>query len=121
MGYFLDEAHRYYKAAHYAEMTALLGPAVTNISLLINPTNDALRQRSETLRTVYKMDPVLMKEVEIKYGTGEWRLPHTHAIYWGYVGLKNCKENPNNRETLIDLRRLIYQSLQQALSLSGEI
>ncbi|MBM3846494.1 MAG: hypothetical protein FJ405_09445 [Verrucomicrobia bacterium] len=122
LGYFLDEAHLFYKSAHYAEWHSLLGPAATNISLLLQPayaeTNQAVLK---TLRDVYKMDPVYMNEVHQKYGTGEWRLPETHAVYWGYVGLLKCSDNPNNKEYhLIGLRRLIYQSIQQ-MWLRGKI
>ncbi|MBL9168657.1 MAG: hypothetical protein JNN07_13015 [Verrucomicrobiales bacterium] len=120
IGYFLDEAHLYYKGAWYAEMNTALGGAATNITMLVNPDSDELKQRAESLYKRYKLDPALMAEVESKYGRMEWRLPDPHAIYWGYLGLKNCTENPGNRETLVTLRRLIYQSLH-SLVLRGRI
>ena len=120
MGYFLDEAHLYYKGAWFAEMTAAMGAGATNLSLLVNPPDDAYRQRAKALKENYKLDPVIMAEVEAKYGQIEWRLPETHAIYWGHLGLKNCPDDRKNHENLITLRRLIYQSLH-ALVLRGRI
>lgn len=120
MGYFLDEAHRYYKVAWFAEMTAVMGPGATNINLLVNPPNDDMKKRVEVLKESYKLDPAVMAEVEAKYGPVEWRLPEPHAIYWGHLGLKNCPDNALNHDNLITLRRLIYQSLH-ALVLRGRI
>lgn len=120
IGYFLDEAHLYYKGAWYAEMNATLGSAATNLSLLANPATDELRRGAEVLKSKYKMDLATMMEIEKTYGRLEWRLPEPHAIYWGYLGLKNCAENSANRETMITLRRLVYQSLH-SLVLRGKI
>ena len=120
IGYYLDDAHLYYKAVWFYEMNLVLGSASTNISLLVTPTTDDARKRAEVLRTRYKMDPQVMQDIEKKYGHLEWRLPEPHAIYWGFLGLRNCKDNPANKETLVTLRRLIYQSLH-ALVLRGRI
>lgn len=120
ISYFLDEAHLYYKGAWYAEMNSVLNGAATNITLLVNPTTDDMKQRAELLSKRYKLEPAIMAEIEAKYGRMEWRLPDPHAIYWGYLGLKNCAENAANREDLVTLRRLIYQSLH-SLVLRGKI
>ena len=120
MGYYLDDAHLYYKAAWYSQMNAVLGNSATNIASLVNPSTDATRKTAEILRAKYKMDPKVMQDVETRYGHLEWRLPETHAIYWGFLGLRNCKDNPANKDTLVTLRRLIYQSLH-ALVLRGRI
>ncbi|MBI3869010.1 MAG: hypothetical protein HY299_10830 [Verrucomicrobia bacterium] len=111
MGYFLDEAHQFYKAAWFAEMTTAMGGGATNLAELIQPVTDDARNRVKILKEHYKLDPALMGEVEAKYGKLEWRLPEPHAIYWGYVGLKNCPDNALNHDRLIDLRRLIYQCM----------
>src|SRR5208337_5017376 len=46
----------------------------------------------------------------------DWRLPEAHAIYWASRSLEKAKENPDNVKTndLPQLRRVIYQSMQQA-------
>lgn len=33
------------------------------------------------------LDPVRMKAIDLEYGPLEWRLPESHALYWGYCGL----------------------------------
>ena len=111
MGYFLDEAHLFYKAAWFAEMTTAMGGGATNLAELIQPKTDDAKRRVKVLNEQYKLDPAVMGEIEAKYGKLEWRLPEPHAIYWGYVGLKNCPDNALNHDKLIDLRRLIYQSM----------
>lgn len=120
VGYFLDDAHLFYKAAFFAEMNALLGNSATNIASLVNPVDEEGRRRVETLRSVYKMDPAIMLEVEQKYAKLEWRLPDAHAVYWGVAGLKNCEDNRMNHDQLIGLRRLIYQSLH-AMVIHGRL
>ncbi len=106
MGQDLDDAHMFFKTAWANEMQAVLG---TNYLALLNPQTDDERQRAQTLRQRYKMDPAIMKEVDDEFGPLEWRLPETHAVYWATVGLKKAK-----REDLITLRREIYQPLQLA-------
>ncbi len=97
-----------------------MGPGATNLSLLVNPPDDEFRQRAAVLRSRYKMDPAIMQEIESKYARLEWRLPEPHALYWGYVGLRESKPDPRNKTTLINLRRVIYQSLQ-ALTFRGRV
>jgi hypothetical protein len=120
IGYYLDDAHQYYKGAWFLEMNSVLANAATNVALLVNPPNDEYRRRAEIIRTKYKMDPAIMQEIESKYGRMEWRLPEPHAIYWGHVGLKASRGDPRNRSQLITLRRVIYQSLQ-ALVFRGRV
>jgi hypothetical protein len=115
MGQNLDDAHNFYKATWAKEMTDLFQGPRPKFDELLHPQTEAARQRVETLRRVYKMDPKIMKEVEDLYGRMEWRLPETHAIYWGTVGLAN-----SSKKELITLRRVIYQSLQLAV-LRGRI
>lgn len=120
IGYFLDEAHLDYKGAWFAEMNSAMGPACTNVSLLLQPPNEDMRKKAEYLRDHYKLDPQIMAEIEKKFGKLEWRLPEPHAIYWGYLGLQKCADTQANSELLITLRRLIYQSLH-SLVLRGRV
>lgn len=107
MGYFLDDAQMYYKVQWYQEMNYLFGgPA--DFKKLLNPKDEEERLRVNVLRDRYKMDPVLMKEIDDHYGPLEWRLPDAHAIYWAVKALKKAK-----REDLMQVRRVIYQSMQE--------
>jgi hypothetical protein len=74
------------------------------------------------LRNVWKLDPVLMNELNHTYGPVEgpdpnvhlpldWRHPDTHAIYWAVKGLKTAgKEKYSAEETNTD--RIVSHSLQ---------
>src|SRR5208337_4267368 len=102
----------YYKQQWAREMTPFFGRDGTNFSGLLQPqsTNALL------LREKYKLDPVFAQKVNVQYGPLDWRLPEAHAIYWGALGLEKAKEHPGKvkADDLIQLRRLIYQSLLQA-------
>src|SRR5262245_49053045 len=75
MGQNMDDAHNFYKATWAKEMTDLFQGPHPNFDELLHPQTEAARQRVETLRRVYKMDPLIMKQVEDRYGRMEWRLP----------------------------------------------
>lgn len=110
MGQSLDDAHMIYKDAWAREMHALFGSGRPDYEELLNPKTDSAKHRVETLRTKYKMDPRIMKEVDDIYGPLEWRLPEAHAIYWATVGLKESR-----KKDLITLRRVIYQSMHMVV------
>ena len=110
MGAFLDDAHLTYKA-HWAElMQAALGGGRPDYPTLLDPQTDAQREQVRELVESYKLDPVLMKEVDDTYGPLEWRLPETHAIYWAWRGLKVAKGEGD----ILKLRRLIFQPMLTA-------
>lgn len=110
MGQNLDDAHVFYKLAWSTNMTEVLGAGRPDFDQLIQPANDDARRRADMLRTRYKMEPSIMKEVDTQYGPLEWRLPEAHAIYWASVGLQR-----SHKKDLIMLRRVIYQSMHQAV------
>jgi len=114
MGANLDDAHMYYKQEWLAEMSNVFGKKKPDLDELINPQTDDQKARAKLLREKYKMDPQVMKEVDALHGPLEWRLPEAHAIYWAYLGLEKAKQNPTrvNKDDLITLRRVIYQSMQ---------
>jgi hypothetical protein len=107
MGHNLDDAHLYFKSAWAKEMLAVLGSGRPNWDELINPKTDEQKARARKLREVYKLDPAKMKETDEKYGPLEWLLPEAHAIYWANLGRQYAK----NKDQLIKLGRIIYQSL----------
>lgn len=114
MGQNLDDANMYYKQAWAEEMTRVLGPGrQPDFDELIHPQTDAARQRRHILTNDFKLDPQFMKQVDEEYGPLEWRLPEAHAIYWAKLGLEKAKANPGKvkPDDLIQLRRVIYQSL----------
>ena len=113
MGQDLDDANRFYKQQWANEMATVLGTNKPNLDELVAPQTAETRGRADLLRTKYKIDPALMKEVDQRYGPLEWRLPEAHAIYWGAAGLKNAEQNPTkiSADDLITLRRAIYQSM----------
>jgi hypothetical protein len=114
MGYYLDDAHQYYKVQWARQMTEVLGGGHPNWDELINPKTPEQQERVRVLKERYKLDPVWMKHTDEKYGPLEWRLPESHAIYWASLGLELTKDQKLRQEQFVDLRRVIFQSLQLA-------
>jgi hypothetical protein len=115
MGANLDDASMYYKQEWANEMAEVFGKLKEpDFESLINPKTDDEKRRAQTLHDKYKLDPAFMKELNDRYGPLEWRLPEAHAIYWAALGLRKAQENPSkiNPDDLIQLRRVIYQSMQ---------
>lgn len=109
MGANLDDAHLTYKAHWAQQMDSVLGGR-PDFDALLNPETDEDRQRVETLRERYKLEPALMKEVDDTYGPLEWRMPETHAIYWSLRGLKEARGQGDR----LMLRRTIFQPMLMA-------
>lgn len=114
MGHYMDDANGTYKYEWAKEMNALLGRKPFNAEEFINPKTEDQQRRAKLLREYYKMEPEFMKLVDQKYGPLEWRLPETHAIYWGAYGLEKTAPNRLRKEDFITLRRLIFQGMQLA-------
>jgi hypothetical protein len=110
LGADLDDAHWVYKRQWAYEMSQLFGDERPDWDALLNPDTEEEREVVRFLREEYKMDPAFMKKVDEIYGPLEWRLPESHAIYWAMLGLENAK----TQEQLIQLRRVVYQSLHLA-------
>jgi hypothetical protein len=91
-----------------------------------NQHDEALKKldafiRARILRGEWKLEPQRMLGINNKYGpvdyeddsvhlSLDWRLPYTHAIYWGVRGLEFSKEAQSFNE--LNLHRVIYHSLQ---------
>jgi hypothetical protein len=116
IGQNLDDANMYYKQQWAEEMKPFFGPQGTNFENLIHPQTPADEKLVQTLTNKFKINPVFAEKVNEEYGPFDWRLPETHAIYWGALGLEKAKEHPGKvkADDLITLRRLIYQSILQA-------
>ena len=116
MGANLDDANIYYKNEWAREMAPFFGPQGTNFTALLNPQTLEEKTNALVLREIYKIDPVFAEKVNEEWGPLDWRLPESHAIYWGSKGLDAAQRNPDKvkPDDLIMLRRIIYQSMQQA-------
>jgi hypothetical protein len=114
LGANLDDANMYYKQQWLKETAEALDKHLrVDFESLINPQTEDQKKRAALLVGKYKMDPKLMKEIDETYGPLQWHLPEAHAIYWAVEGMKRAKANPTkiNPEDLIQLRRVIYQSM----------
>ena len=118
MGEYLDDANNYYKQQWAGEMMPFFGPNGTNFDALLNPKTAQDRTNVYVLVHTYKIDPVLAEQVNEEWGPLDWRLPEPHAIYWGTLGLEQARKHPDKvtQSDLIQLRRVIYQSMQQAFA-----
>ncbi len=118
MGANLDDANMYYKRAWFDEMNQIFKPGTNGIAELAEPANDEARLRAQMLHEKYKIDTKFLQEVDARYGPLEWRLPEAHAIYWAARGLKQAKNDALrvNQDDLLQLHRMIYQSMQIAVA-----
>ena len=116
LGADLDDASRYYKQQWKDEMTEVFAQAEPNFEELIHPRTDSARRRQYVLTNRFKLDPQLLIARERSDGALEWRLPEAHAIYWAELGLEKARQHPDKvaGEDLLQLRRVIYQSMQLA-------
>jgi hypothetical protein len=77
------------------------------------------------LRHVWKLDPVLLREVNQTYGPidwsepnshlpFDWRHPDSHAIYWAVKGLNIAKEDESREMDIAEINadRIVSHSLQ---------
>jgi hypothetical protein len=110
MGHNLDDAHLFFKGIWATQMQALLGGGRPNWDELLHPATADATNRVRQLRDQYKLDPVRMQAADALYGPLDWRMPETHAIYWAYCG----KLEARTKDDLIQLRRVIYQSMDLA-------
>ena len=116
MGGYLDDAQVYYKGKWALEMMPFFGPKGTNFTALVNPQTAQEKAKAAEFKEKYKIDPVFAEKVNSEWGPLDWRLPEAHAIYWASEGLEKAKEDPDKVKPgdLIQLRRVVYQSMLQA-------
>jgi hypothetical protein len=92
--------------------------------------SDALKKfdifaKAWQLRNVWKLDPVLMRDLNKTYGPIDftdpnthlpldWRHPDTHAIYWGVKGLQIAAEKESHKLDIMETNtdRIVAHSLQ---------
>jgi hypothetical protein len=115
MGASMDDANVYYKIQWAGEMSAIFGESgKPNFDELAAPKSPDATNRARLLTEKYKMNPLLMKEADERFGPLEWRLPEASAVYWAFAGLKMVETIDTNRLDkfyVMSLRRSIYQSM----------
>ena len=109
MGANLDDAHWVYKTEWAAMMEEVIPGGRPNYEELFKPSSPEARARVEKLVSRYKLEPAMMKRVDDTYGPLEWRLPETHAIYWGMMGLEHTAGQDR-----MPLQRLCFQNMLTA-------
>jgi hypothetical protein len=116
MGQNLDDANQYYKEHWANDMMPFFGPSGTNFDELLHPQTAEAKALAKEFRDKYKMDPDFVKKVDDQWGPLDWRVSEASAIYWAALGLERAKEYPGEVKDfdLAQLRRSIYQSIQQA-------
>lgn len=103
-----DPAAGYYRAEWARDLGAYLGPN--------GEPPDVPSLNASELEEVFGLDPERMAALDALFGPLDWRVPGSHAVYWGMEGLDRATE----RERLA-CRRLVYQSLVQMIQGSGRI
>ena len=109
MGANLDDAHWLYKTEWAKAMDKVIPNGRPNYDELLNPRTPEAKARVQQLVERYKLFPAMMKKVDDTYGPLEWRLPETHAIYWGMMGVENSPA-----QDTMPLRRAIFQPMLTA-------
>jgi hypothetical protein len=109
MGANLDDAHWVYKTEWAAMMEEVIPGGRPNYEELFKPSSPEAKARVEKLVSRYKLEPAMMKRVDDTYGPLEWRLPETHAIYWGMMGLEHTAGQDR-----MPLQRLCFQNMLTA-------
>jgi hypothetical protein len=105
----LDDAHWLYKTEWARMMQEVIPGGRPNYAELLNPQTPEAKAQVKKLEEVYKLYPAMMKKVDDTYGPLEWRLPETHAIYWGMMGIEHSPAQDK-----LPLRREIFQPMLAA-------
>jgi hypothetical protein len=75
-----DEARLFYRISWAREMSDRMGGGLLNHAVLAEH-----RESARTFREI-GLNPEVMKAMDEAYGPLDWRLPETHAMYWGFKG-----------------------------------
>ena len=69
---------------------------------------DHLRRR--LLEDRYKLDPLVMRDIDARYGPLDWRLPQAHAIHWAWLSRQAARREFDQ----LSAERMVFQSLADA-------
>ncbi len=75
-----DEATPYYRIVWAGEISQLLGGGGVDYSLIEK------QGKAASLLAAEGLDLKEMKALDVAYGPLDWRLPESHAMYWGHRG-----------------------------------
>ena len=95
-----DSAHLTYKLALARELAPLVKPDGT--------VADTPQNRAGLI--ALHLDPVHMLRLEQQFGTLDWRIAASHAVYWATLGLAQAREPER-----LACRRAVYQPLIQCV------
>jgi hypothetical protein len=101
-----DEAQDYYRVALAVDMSRLFPEGTADYARL------AATEAAAGL-AVLRLRPEVMQSIDRIYGPLDWRLPSTHALYWGYAG-RGMSEGRSAWCT-----RLVYQGLLETVRGGG--
>ena len=99
IGGYYDSFHLYYKKQLAKDMTELFGAGHPDFNNLSSTT-------LQRMKDIYHLDPILMREIDQRYGPFDWRLPHAHTVYWASQGIPYAGDYQR-----IALDRMIYQAM----------
>lgn len=102
-----DDAQDYYRVALALELNGLFPAGTADYAALAAPAPAAAL-------AAIKLQPETMRTVDRLYGPFDWRLPATHALYWGYTGRQA------RRGRSVWCARLVYEGLQETVT-GGEL
>ncbi len=115
IGMNLDNAHGFYKRAWAGQMSELFsGPApdfTAYAAALESPGTAAPEtlRRARRLREEFKLDPLIMQQVDHDHGPLDWRLPQAHAMYWATVSASVA-----TGFNAVQAQRMISQSMAES-------
>ncbi len=98
----MDEAQDYYRIAFAADMSPLFPEGTADYAALAAPPAAAEL-------AVLRLRPDVMQAIDRTYGPLDWRLPATHALYWGYTG-RAVRQGRSDW-----CARLVYQGLLETV------
>ncbi len=86
-----DSGNLYYKTQIAFEMQKIIGKNPSDefwnsLALAKSSNDDEFYQRKEQLKNVFMIEPEYIIDINKKFGTLDWRVSQSLAIYWAYKG-----------------------------------
>ena len=112
IGYPIDEAHTYYKMQLAREMHEVFQGAGGGLA--------ARADLEPLLWREHRLDLGAMQALEARYGTLDWRVPESHALYWAQQGLEASPEGRDLKCAHLILNALVGSFFSGRLEFTGE-
>jgi len=100
IGGIADTQNSYYKTRLAQQVTELLGAGYPEYDVLLADVAAA-----DKLEQELGLDLETMRGLDGKYGPLDWRIPETHALYWGSAGVGRAGEKGS-----LACDRMVYQA-----------